>query len=439
MGMSRLLFCGLVALATASYAAEPPAQVLYRGVTVIDVTGGPARKNMAILTKGEAIVAITPASAAPPSGTAIVDLPGLYASPGLINSHEHLSTPPDRAGAEAVMKKDVYGGVTAMRDMADDLRQVADLARASLVGEIPGPDIYYAALFAGPEFFEDTRVEAVSRGVPLGDAPWMRKIAATTDLRQVIAEARGTGATAIKIYADLPPDQVAAIVTEAHRQHLLTWAHGAVFPTKPDDEALAGVDTMSHVCMLAYQASDTIPHAYHKRAPVDEAKFANGIDPSVAKVFADMKAHDIILDATLLVYEEMAADYAADPKGPKPYCAPTLASRLTTAAYRAGVMISTGTDSSSKPENPWPVLQDEMELLQDKAGLKPIDVIRAATLTGAMTMHQDDKMGSIAAGKLANIVFTRDDPTKSVHAYRSLVLTVKRGAPFWRKDMAVHP
>ncbi len=52
-----------------------------------------------------------------------------------------------------MMRRDLYGGVTAVRGMGDDLRALGDLARASLVGEVAGPDVYYAALFAGPGFF----------------------------------------------------------------------------------------------------------------------------------------------------------------------------------------------------------------------------------------------------------------------------------------------
>lgn len=416
-------------------AADEVKPVLYRGVTLIDGSGAAPQKNMAILVEGETIKTIAPdAKIVVPDGAKIVDMKGRYASPGLINSHEHLSTPPDRVYAETVMKKDVYGGVTAMRDMADDLRQVADLSRASLVGEIPGPDVYYAALMAGAEFFEDKRVIAVSRGVTPGEAPWMRKVTEQSDLRQIIAEARGTSATAIKVYADLTPDLVAALTAEAHRQGLKVWAHGAVFPTRPDEEALAGVDTMSHVGMLAYQASDTIPHGYHNRAPVPAEKFAKKIDPSVVKLLSDMKAKGVILDATLIVYDELAADYAANPKSPKPYCSPELAAELTSAAYKSGVAISAGTDSASADDNDWPAMQDELEALQNKAGMKPADVVRAATVTGAKSIGQEALMGTLVPGKLANIVFTKDNPLADVKAYRTLELTVKRGAEFWRKD-----
>ena len=188
------------------------------------------------------------------------------------------------------MRRDLYGGITAVRDMADDLRQVGDLARAARVGETPGPDIYYAALMAGPEFFDDPRTHAVTAGAVAGQTPWMRAVTPGTDLVLAVAEAKGTGATAIKIYADLPAERVAAITREAHRQHMLVWAHAAVFPASPREVLDAGVDAVSHVCMPAYQASETMPPAYHHRAAVDETKFPGGSDsPVTGALFAQMR------------------------------------------------------------------------------------------------------------------------------------------------------
>lgn len=111
----------------------------------------------------------------------IVDLQGAFVVPGLIDSHQHIATPLNRPVAEAALRRQVYGGVTAIRDMADDLRHVADLARATLVGEIPGPDIHYAALTAGPGFFDDPRTWQVSQGAVPGAVPWMQAVTEATE------------------------------------------------------------------------------------------------------------------------------------------------------------------------------------------------------------------------------------------------------------------
>jgi imidazolonepropionase-like amidohydrolase len=412
--------------------------VLYRGATLIDVVTGNAHPDMEILTRGERIAAVGPAgTVAAVPGERVIDVSGLYVTPGLINSHVHLDTPPNRPYAEAMLRRDVYGGITTVRDMADDLRALADVARASRVDEIPGPDIYYAALMAGPAFFDDPRTHAVTRGAVAGAVPWMQAITPRTDLVLAIARAQGTGATGIKIYADLPGDLVAAITREAHRQGMLVWAHAAVFPASPAQELDAGVDSVSHVCMLAYQASDAMPPAYHHRTGVDEDRFREGDNPIVQQLFDRMRRQGVILDATLWVYVEMADEHAAHPDSPAPYCSTALAERLANQAYRSGVLISTGTDGFSPQPDPWPALQDEMALLQDKAGMKPADVIRSATLTGAMTMGLQSETGAIEVGKLANLAFVSQDPLTDVKAFKAVVLTVKRGKLFWRKDY--HP
>ena len=418
--------------------AAPDSVTLFRNASLIDGTGASLRRGVSILVRGERIAEVGPnASLSAPKGAKVIDATGLYVLPGLVNTHEHLATPPDRGFAEAEMRKDLYGGVTTVRDMADDLRALGDIARASRAGEIPGPDIQYAALMAGPEFFKDPRTHATAQGAVAGEVPWMRAITPATDLTLAVAEAHGTGAAAIKIYADLPADQVAAITREAHRQGMLVWAHAAVFPASPAEVVDAGVDSVSHVCMLAYQASDAIPRAYHDRAPVQSERFAAGDNPAVESVMQDMKRRGTILDATLHVYVELEAEHLAHPKSPAPYCSAELAERLAGQAYRNGLLISAGTDGFSAPTDPWPALQEELELMQDKVGMKPADVIRAATLVGAMTLHEQEEIGSIAPGKLANLVFTRSDPLQDVRALRTIVLTVKRGVGFWRRDY--HP
>jgi imidazolonepropionase-like amidohydrolase len=439
--MRRLLFALLALLAVTPLAApslavgaESAPATLFQNVTLVDADGSPARPGMSILVRGERIEAVGPAGRLTAAGAKVVDMKGAFVTPGLINTHEHLATPPNRAYAQAMLRRDLYGGVTAVRDMADDLRQVGDLARGTLVGEIPGPDIYYAALMAGPDFFEDPRTQAVTAGRTPGQTPWMRAIDADTDLRQAVAEAKGTGATAIKIYADLPAERVAAITAEAHRQGLLVWTHAAVFPATPAQVLAARVDGVSHVCMLAYQVSDPIPGAYHRRAGVQEDRLASGDDPVMASLFATMKAQGTVLDATLWVYEEMARDFAANPARSKPYCSATLAARLTNQAYRSGVIITAGTDGFSPGTDAWPALQDELEFLQDRAGMKPLDVIRAATLNGAKAVGREGEMGTITPGKLANLVFLTKDPSQDVRAFRSVRLTVKRGGLFWRRD-----
>lgn len=430
-----LIWLAMTLMPGAVWAASAPPLVLYRGMTLIDVRSGEARTGQAVLTAGERIRAVGPERAVPhPPGVEVVDVSGLYATPGLINSHVHLATPPNRSYALAMLRRAVFGGVTTVRDMADDLREVSVLARQAADGEIPSPNIYYAALVAGPEFFDDPRTREASKGVTAGEAPWMQAVGPGADIPGAIARAAGTGATAVKIYADLPADRVAAITREAHRQHLLVWAHAAVFPASPSEVLDAGVDSVSHVCMLAYQASPTMPRAYAHRAPVEADRFAGGDNPIVQRLFDRIRQQGTILDATLWVYGEMANEHAAHPDSPAPYCSADLAQRLAHQAYRSGDLISAGTDGFPPWSDPWPALQDEMILLQDKAGMKPVDVLRSATLTGAKAVGQPYDIGAIAPGMRADMVFVSQNPLVDVRAFKQVVLSVKDGRQYWRKD-----
>jgi len=426
----RSCLAALVAcLAFGSAQAAQP-RTVYKNATLIDGTGAAPRPGMSILVDGERIAKVWKDSEIAfklAGDVRVVDMSGKYVLPGLTDSHQHLATPPDRPWAQAQMKRDLYSGITSTRDMADDLRNIADLARASRIHEIPGPDIYYAALMAGPSFFEDPRVQAASLGAVGGEVPWMRAITPQTDLPMAVAQAKGTSASAIKIYANLPGAEVARITQEAHRQGVPIWAHAAVFPATPKEVLDAGADVVSHVCMLAYQVSDEVPSQYHNRAPVDETKFGQGVNPQIAPLFAKMKTDGVVLDATVRIYAEMEGR-------PRAYCSTKLAAELTRQAQKAGVIVSAGTDGFSAPEAAFPALYEELELLVEKAGFSPMDAIVAATRNGALAVRKDADFGVIAEGKLANLVFTAQDPSKDIKALRTLTLTVKRGREYPRAD-----
>jgi imidazolonepropionase-like amidohydrolase len=435
----RRIVCGFAA-ALALIAAAPfqptqkGARTVYRHATVIDATASGPKADMAVITDGERIAAVVPDAtlkADQLAGAKVVDLAGRYLLPGLIDTHQHFATPPDRPEAEALLKRDIYSGITATRDMADDLRQIADITRQARVGEIAAPDIFYAALMAGPSFFDDPRTQAIAQGAVAGHVPWEQAIDSSTDLPLAVARAKGTYATAIKIYANLPGPLVSAITKEAHRQGMQVWTHAMVFPATPLEVVNSGVDTVSHTCYLAYQAMDRRPDSYQHRFPVDASLFAND-NPVMAKLFAEMARRGTILDATLHVYREV--EVAAKERRQPPLCTVALAGKLTNQAFRSDVTISAGTDGDTPISEPWPALFDELQLLHDAAGLPPMEVVRAATLNGAKAAGQEKDMGTIEAGKLANMVVLAKNPLDDVRNFKSVVMTVKRGRSFARGE-----
>lgn len=438
--LHRIAFASCLLLAAPAMAAAPAAKppIVYDGVTVIDGTGAAAKPGMAIIARDGRIDSIVPSAqwkkrlGAKLAATAqVIDLHGDYALPGLIDSHVHLATSPDPVFEQAELRRFIYSGVTTVRDMAGDTRALGWLARQTMLHQMAGPDIYYAALMAGPQFFHDPRTIAAAQGATPGAVPWMQAMTDDTDIPLAVARAKGTSATALKLYADMPGELDAKITAEAHRQGLLVWGHAATFPATPKEVVDAGEDVVSHACMLAYQVSNPIPPEYHHRAPVDADKFANGtslLDP----LFADMKARHTILDATIYVYKAMWKE--TPPNAPPPYCKTELAARITAAAHKAGIEISTGTDADSDWDKPLPSVYDEIDLLVKSAGFTPMQAIHSATLVGAKTVGQEKNMGSLEPGKRANILFVSKDPLTDIDNLRSTVLTVKDSEPFWRKD-----
>lgn len=440
--MHRNFLCCCLLLLTCTAGAEEPQRTIYRNAVLIDGTGAPARPGTSLVVEGERITAVLPdakaKTLAAAKGTRIVDLRGQYVVPGLIDTHVHLATPPDADEARKTLRRQLYAGVTAVRSMADDVRSVGELSRQALAGEIPSPDIHYAALMAGPGFFKDPRTIAVTRGKTPGKSAWMQAIDDSTDLVLAVAVARGTSADGIKLYADMSGPLLAKITAEAHRQGIPVWAHGAVFPAMPADDVAAGVDVISHSCPLAYQAAAHKPVSYHEPAPVDEAPFENGAMPaSITDLFASMAARGIILDATNLVYLRHVEDYAREPKGAPPRCSPELTLRLTAQAFKQGVAISSGTDSDNPDEAPFPSLHDELDLLAGPVGMPPMEVLRAATATAARALGQEKNMGTIEPGKLANLVVLSQDPLTDIDHLRTVTETVKRGVRYPRSAFAV--
>lgn len=131
LGLFASALAGL-AVGLTPYAPPPASQVVvYRDAGLIDGLGGGVKPHMAVIVEGAVIKAVLPdqqLSKADLKGAEVVDLSGRYLLPGLVDSHVHLATSPNRKRAEALMRREVYGGVTAVRDMAGDGRALADLA-----------------------------------------------------------------------------------------------------------------------------------------------------------------------------------------------------------------------------------------------------------------------------------------------------------------------
>ena len=398
--------------------------------TIIDGTGAPPRAGITIVMRAGRIAAIYADGAQPlPPDATQTSAAGKFVMPGLIDAHVHNATNPSgedrRALVEQRLRNALLGGVVAVRDMGGDGRALADLQRAANAGDIVSPDIHYSAIFAGPAFFGDARVLTSSVGYPPGAAPFTRAVTDNTDLRRVIAEARGAGATAVKMYAALDGATAARVAAEAKRQGLHVWAHLALFPARPSEVVAAGVEVVSHVPLAIWEAAPRMPD-YGKRAQVDMSVTPN--NPAIQRLFAMMRERGTILDATLWVYHarENAPDTSIAKRREK------LAIEFVRAAHAAGVRIAAGTDDmGADSTGALPNIHHEMELLV-RAGLTPMEAIVAATQTNAIATGFERDHGTIAVGKAADLLVLDADPTADIRNTTRIAYVVRRGRPLER-------
>lgn len=398
-------------------------RVIYRGATLIDGTAAAPRADMSIIVRDDRIEAVVPSAqltAQQSANARIVDVAGQYVLPGLIDSHVHYATNPDRPYAEAELKRNIYGGVTGVRDMAGDARELAGLSRDALLSRIPSPDIYYAALVAGPSFFKDPRTVVAALGTAPGTVPWLYAVDDSTNLPLAVAQARGTGATGMKIYANLPGTLVRKLIAEAKAQHFPVWTHMQVYPATPYDSL--GATSVSHACMIARHVLEADKKAYgHGGEPSYDGMSAE--HPGIKQYIAALAKSGTLMDATLSVY-----------KSDGPHCHIELAGDITRAMHKAGIRIIAGTDSDNTGDDPYPVVDAELEKLVKYAGLTPQEAIISATAHAAQALGKQKEFGTLEAGKQANMVFLARDPLQNISNLRSVVLTVKRGHAFARAE-----
>jgi len=422
----------LLAIALATAAPANAAPLMLTHATVIDGTGAPARAGTTIVVEGRRITAVYPDGSKPvPAGVQVRDLSGRFVIPGLVDAHVHISdVEPDISHYQAFLRALLLGGVTDIRDMAGNARLLGYLAQQTANGTFDGPDIQYVALMAGPSFFaEDSRVQAAAPGELPGLAPWMRAVDARTDLPAAVAEAKGTGATAIKIYANLPAERVRAIVAEAHRQGLRAWTHATVFPAKPSDAIEAGADTISHSPYLVWEAAAQVPEDYAVRARGDFAHVRPDA-PAILALFDAMKRRGTILDATLLTFRDTARDRPGKVgAGIMPW-----SYAVTRLAHERGVRVDAGTDGQGFPDAhgapdlaAMPDIHDEMALLVANCGFTPIEAIHAATEVGAAATGQAETRGTLAPGMRADLVVLTADPSVDIRNTTKIAFVVKDG------------
>ena len=265
----------LLALAWSGIAAGAEAPWLLTHATMIDGTGTPAVADTTIVIGGSRIADVYASGSKPvPEGAKVEDLQGKFVIPGLIDAHVHLTgVAPDAAGYKPCCGRCCAAGSPPCATWPATTACWATWRGETDSGALPSPDIFYAALLSGPDA-SSRRTDAPRRHRPASRSAsrrGCRPSTATTDIPLAIAEAKGTGATGVKLYANLPAALVEALAAEAHRQGLRVWTHATIFPARPSDAVAAGADTISHSPYLVWEAAPRVPATIAMRAQGDFA------------------------------------------------------------------------------------------------------------------------------------------------------------------------
>jgi imidazolonepropionase-like amidohydrolase len=298
---------------------------------------------------------------------------------------------------------------------------LSSISRNALVGDIVAPNIYYSSLMAGTTFFTDPRTVATAQGGISGQMPYMKAIDDTTNIMLDVAQAKGTGAQGIKLYASLTNEQIKTIVEEAKKQDIPVWSHGSLIPTLPTDVISSGVISISHSDMLVnqfYLEKKDIPASWKgagtlKILPEFWDEEYSTLNMNI--IFELLKQYDVVLDATLSVYKN-------DKDSENSHWRYEMAKRVTRGAKIAGVKVAAGSDSDQET-----FVQHEMKLLVNEAGFTPFQALVAATKNSAQATGILENQGTIDIGKKANLLLLNSNPSKDIDQIDDVFLVVKNG------------
>jgi imidazolonepropionase-like amidohydrolase len=423
-----LLFLSALIYFLPSFSQFSPGYFALKDISVIDGVSNDIKSHYTIIIHNNRIETLGPEQDIfIPDSVTVFYYPGKYLIPGLVDSHVHLATEPtkedNRSRAERDLKDMLFSGITSVRDMAGDARSLASLSRDAGLDEIPAPDIYYSALMAGPAFFKDARTHQSTQGGKAGEMPYMKAVTDSTNLRIAVAEAKGTGATAIKLYAELSGELAKKITAEAHAQDMLVWSHANLDQASALEVINAGVNSISHAAMISGWNSRTVPRECLRPGLTKAFWDSVFVTLPVVALIKAMQANKTMLDATILTYREAGSDTSLPSNRRLAWMAMyEMGKRFTILARGKGILISAGTDLDEKK-----FVQREMKLLVKECSFTPMEAIISATENGALTLGIDGTTGTIQKGKIANLVLLSDNPARDIDNIDKVELVIKNG------------
>jgi hypothetical protein len=430
-------------------------------VRVIDGTGAAAKEDQAIVIANGKIQSIGPAASAQiPQGVQLLDRSGYTVIPGLVGMHDHLyytdsiavQVVDGRVSEPGLFIAEIpytaprlylAAGVTTLRTTGS-LEPYTDLKVKSRIdtNRMPGPSIDATAPYL--------------EGAPTRFAQ-MHELTGPDDAKRLVEYWTAEGMTSFKAYMNITREELRVAIQQAHAHKLKLTGH-LCSVTWPEAVAL-GIDDLEHgpvftdTEFVADKKPDVCPTGGRDSWAQQQVNGA-----PVQQMIHDLVTHHVAVTSTLPVFEAYAPGRPKlRPRVLHAMSAESLQSYLTDRAnvpldspmtvllrkemdfevafVRAGGLLLAGPD----PTGNGGVLpgfgdQREIELLVE-AGLTPVEAIHVATDNGAAYLGQQDRIGTLAPGKQADLVVIQGDPSKNIEEIENVETVFKAGIGYDAKKL----
>jgi len=437
------------------YVSEDSPVLVLTHVRVIDGTGAAPMEDQRIDIEGGKISRVQGANLknAYPKNAKVLDLSGKTVIPGLVGMHEHLFyTGPERGKdglpfwiemIDSGPRLYLAGGVTTART-AGSMEPYTDLSLKKLIdaGEKPGPKL---------------RITGPYIGDLLSIAPQLHTLADADDAGRTVDYWAAEGVTSFKAYMGIKPEELKVAIEHAHAKGLKMTGH--LCAVGFTEAAALGIDNLEHGIVVD---TEFFPGKKPGICPAKEAAedFAKNVDiegAPVQNMIRDLVSHHVAVTSTLAVFEitvpnrpalrkMLRAKDALSPQGwstylrvrssiaeeNNPLSAVSLQKEMQFERdfVKAGGLLLAGCDPTSFG-GVLPGFGDQrgIELLVD-AGFTPVEAIHIATQNGAKFLGESENIGSIAAGKAADLVVLSGNPAQNIDDIENVQLVFKDGLGF---------
>ena len=387
---------------------------------VFDSERGVMRPRTTVLVRGDRIVAVGRSdSVAVPQGATVIDAAGKTVMPGMWEMHGHMQLTSESTSGPMQLSY----GITTVRDLASDLDVAVSERDRAQAGVIASPHMVLAGFMEGPGKWA---------------GPTSVLVRTEDEARRWVARYDSLGYKQIKVYNIVHPDLIPTIAAEAHKRGMRLSGHIPRGLTVPNAVEL-GFDEVNHAAFLFstfYQDSLYVPTMRAYSAVATAVAPNIDVDGAPMTQLIDLlKRHGTVIDGTFSVWitsagtgigQAVGAGVPADAqKADANYM------RLLSRLYAAGVTLVAGTDAFGSTS-----YDTELELYE-KAGIPAPAVLQIATIGAARVMKEDKDYGSLAAGKVADLIVVNGRPADHVSDVRKVETIVRAGRVYDAQELRV--